>query len=107
MAAATTSGEEAGQRTGTVRVNNQTLAELRALSRDLHQPMSQVLADAIQQYRRRLFWNEFSAAVERLRADPEAWAEEQAERTLWEGTLKDGLEPEAWTDADVAGPVSE
>jgi len=107
MATATTSPERTGQRTCTVRVNNQTLAELRALSRDLHQPMSQVLADAIQQYRRRLFWNEFNAAVERLQADPGAWAEEQAERALWDSTLKDGLEPEVWTDADVASPVSE
>lgn len=34
-----------------------------------------------------------------LKADPEAWAEELAERKLWEATLMDGLDPdERWTE---------
>lgn len=34
-----------------------------------------------------------------LRADPEAWQAELAERALWETTLLDGLEPEeVWTE---------
>ena len=35
-----------------------------------------------------------NAAYAKLRADPEAWAEELAERKLWDNTLADGLEEE-------------
>jgi hypothetical protein len=43
-----------------------------------------------------------------LRADPEAWAEVEAERKLWDATLMDGLDPkERWTEADRAVPSRE
>jgi hypothetical protein len=32
-----------------------------------------------------------NAAFARLKQDPQAWAEELAERALWESTLLDGL----------------
>jgi hypothetical protein len=37
------------------------------------------------------FWDAFAAAYESLRADPDAWAEELAERGLWKTTTMDGL----------------
>ena len=37
-------------------------------------------------------------AYARLRADPQAWAEELAERRLWECTLMDGLEDDPWEE---------
>jgi hypothetical protein len=45
------------------------------------------------EYHKRLL-EETNAAYARPRADPVAWAEELAERALWEVTLADGLEPE-------------
>ena len=34
-----------------------------------------------------------------LRADPEAWRAELAERSIWDAALQDGLDPqEIWTD---------
>lgn len=37
---------------------------------------------------------ETNRAYALLRADKNAWTEERQERTLWEGTLADGLESE-------------
>ena len=45
------------------------------------------------------FWDEVNAGYAALRADPQAWAEEQADRTAMERTLMDGLDPtERWND---------
>lgn len=88
----------------TVRVTGETRAAARELAEKLDVPITQVLADAVEVYQRKVFWDEFNAAVERLQADPQAWAEELSERRLWDGTLKDGLEPEEWTDADFIVP---
>ena len=42
---------------------------------------------------------ETNRAYAALRADPEAWREELAERALWDATLLDGLDAnELWTD---------
>jgi hypothetical protein len=41
--------------------------------------------------RRQRFFEELNAAFATLQADPEAWAEELAERAMWDATLADGL----------------
>jgi hypothetical protein len=51
--------------------------------------MSQLLDDAADALERRLFFDQLSARYEALRADPEAWSEIDAERTLESGTLGD------------------
>jgi hypothetical protein len=48
--------------------------------------------DALEAQRRKDFLEAVAAGVEALRNDPEAWAEEQAERAEWETTSADGLE---------------
>ena len=54
--------------------------------------MHQVLARALDLYQRHRFWQDVNEAYARLRADPKAWAEELAERALWDTALADGLE---------------
>lgn len=44
--------------------------------------------------RRREFFAAYNAAYAALRADPQAWARELAERAELDGTLADGLEDE-------------
>jgi len=62
--------------------------------------MQAVLEKAVEEYRRRHFLERVSLAYERLREDPEAWREMQAENAAWEETLKDGLaQDESWTQA--------
>jgi predicted transcriptional regulator len=93
-------GTRSEARTTTVRVTNETHGSLRELAEELQQPISQVLAAAVEHYRRWVFLEKVNEEYARLWADPVAWAEELAERELLEGTLKDGLEPEEWTDDD-------
>ena len=56
--------------------------------------MQTVLDDAIEQYRRDIFFRELDQDYARLQANPEAWQKELAERQLWDTTLMDGLEKE-------------
>lgn len=56
--------------------------------------MQAVLEEAIQHFQREKLIDEANAAFARLKADPEAWTEELAERALWESTLADGLDKE-------------
>lgn len=76
----------------TVRVNERTHAVLRELVAATGKPLRQVLEDAVDMYRRDLFFADLDATYAKLRADPVAWEEELAERALWESTLADGLD---------------
>lgn len=83
----------------TVPVSEASQRILRELVEQTGQTMSEVLDKAIDAYQRKLFFDQVNAGYAALRADPEAWAEELAERKLWEATLMDGLDPnERWTD---------
>jgi predicted transcriptional regulator len=78
----------------TVRIKEETRTVLRELARQTNQPMQEVLARAVEAYRRQQMLAETNAAYAALRADPELWRAEQAERAAWEATLADGLEAE-------------
>ena len=72
---------------------------LKELAEQTGQPMTDVLDKALDAYRRQVFFEGLKADYAALRSDPEAWAEELAERKLWEATLMDGLDPdERWTE---------
>lgn len=77
--------------TTTVRLAETTRAALRQLAAETGEPMSVVLEKAVEAYRRQCIFEQANAAYAALRSDPEAWAEELAERRAWEGTLADGL----------------
>ncbi len=57
------------------------------------QTMMDVLDKALGEYRRKVFFEQMNAGYAALRADPQAWAEVEAERRLWDATLMDGLDP--------------
>jgi predicted transcriptional regulator len=78
--------------TTTVRVTPETRAVLQALAKESNQSMQSLIAQAVEQYRRQLVLQRANEAYAALRAQPKAWAAEQAERRLWEGTLADDLE---------------
>lgn len=71
------------------------LAELAAAQK---RPMSALLADLIERERRRVFLEGLNADFARLRADPAAWTDYQAEVTSMEGTMMDGLEDDPWVE---------
>jgi hypothetical protein len=73
------------------------------------QSVQQVLDHALEDYRRKVFFKGLAADFAALKADPEAWADELAERDLWDTTSADGLDPdERWTeDGKVIPPAEE
>lgn len=76
----------------TVRISPETHEKLKQLAEESGEPMPAVLDKAIEAYRRRRFLEEVNRSYAALRRDPKAWAEELAERELWDSTLADGLE---------------
>ena len=76
----------------TVRIREETREALRQLANEVGEPMQEVLAKAVEVYRRQHILERANAAYAALRADPEAWQSEQQERREWEATLADGLE---------------
>lgn len=51
--------------------------------------MTQLLDEAVDALERRVFFDEFSARYDELRADPGAWAEIEAEREVESHALRD------------------
>jgi hypothetical protein len=55
--------------------------------------------EALETYRRKALLEAVNAGYAALRADPEAWAEFESERKVWDATLMDGLDPnERWSE---------
>lgn len=78
----------------TIRVPSEIREKLRELAEQEHQPMQEIIARALERYRReRMFEraDEIYAAM-----TPEEWAQEEAERALWDCTLLDGLEDDEY-----------
>jgi predicted transcriptional regulator len=83
----------------TFRISPAARQVLEELAEQTGQTTTEVLERALEVYRRKLFLEQVNAGYAELRADPEAWAEHQAERKLWDATLMDGLNPdERWTE---------
>jgi hypothetical protein len=78
--------------TTTIRISEKTHAVLRDLAAAEGKPMADLVAQAIERYRRERLLDAHNAAYAALRADPQAWAEYEEELRVWDVTLKDGLE---------------
>ena len=77
-----------------VRIDLATHGVLARIARATHMSMTDALAVAVEEQRRRMIMDAFDAGYAQLRGDPEAWAKETAERELWDSTNNDGLKDE-------------
>ncbi len=77
--------------TSTVRISEQAHANLREIAAETGEAMADILAKAIEDYRRKVFIEQFNAAYAKVHEDAKAEREESAERELWDSTLLDGL----------------
>lgn len=77
-----------------VRIREETRATLRELERATGERTPELLARAVDQFRRSLILAETNVAYEALRHDEAAWQELTAERAEWEPTLADGTADE-------------
>jgi predicted transcriptional regulator len=75
--------------TATVRVGDDALAVLHDLARAEGLSQQAIVERALETYRRAKLLEATNAAFEAWRSNPEAWAEEQAERALWDGASAD------------------
>ncbi len=78
----------------TVQITDDVQGKLRELAEQEHESIATIIALAVERYRReRMFEraDEIYAAM-----TPEEWAEENAERALWDCTLMDGLEDDEY-----------
>lgn len=83
----------------TVPISEASHRLLKELAEQTGQTMMDALDKAVDAYRRKVFFDQMNAGYAELRADPEAWREHLAERSLWDSTLMDGLDPEErWTE---------
>jgi hypothetical protein len=69
------------------------------LSEWTDQTTMELLAQALEDYHRKLFFEKMNDRYAELHGDSEAWAEHLAERKQLETTMMDGLTPdENWTE---------
>lgn len=80
----------------TVRVTEVTHRTLQALAARAGEPMTVVLARAVERYRREQLLRDANDAWAAIKADPVAWREMKDEDKIWDATLMDGLEDEPW-----------
>ena len=75
-----------------IRVEQATHKKLRALASRTGGTMPQLVAAAVEELERKLFWEQVNQEFALLRDDPKSWKHELAERAAWDATLSDGLE---------------
>ena len=79
-------------RSTTIRVSLETRDKLKEITERTGESMQSVVDRAIEELRRRDFWDRTNSAFAALRKDDDAWRAEQKERSEWDQTLADGLE---------------
>jgi len=83
----------------TIPISDASHQLLNKLAEETGQTTLEVINNALDAYRRELFFRQMDAGYAELRDDSKAWAEHQAERKLWDAALLDGLDPdEHWTE---------
>lgn len=81
-------------RDATVRIDKRTDDVLSDLARSAGMDKKQVLAESVEMMRRQRLLDSLCEGYRALRNDKQGWAEEQAERALWETASLNGLENE-------------
>jgi predicted transcriptional regulator len=80
---------DGGRYMPTTRISDRGLMTLRQLAEESSEPQPAILDEALEDLRRKRFFQQFNRQYADLRADPTAWGEEQAERRLWDQTSAD------------------
>jgi hypothetical protein len=87
-----------------VRISERTRETLREMARSQQESMQAVLERAVEEYRRKKFFEDLDAAYAELQKDPETWASYQTELKVWDATLMDGLDnDEDWSADGIPG----
>lgn len=79
--------------TTTIRISTDAREKLHAMAEAEGKSMQWVLEKAVELYRRQQVLLAANAAYASLRESEPAWNEIEVERSTWDATLADGLEP--------------
>jgi predicted transcriptional regulator len=74
----------------TTRISDEGLMTLRQIAEVSSRSQPEILDEALEDLRRKRFFQQFNQQYAALRADDDAWDQEQAERRLWDQTSADG-----------------
>jgi hypothetical protein len=75
-----------------IRVSKNTHKLLRELAAQSKTSIGAIVDRAVEEFRRKQFWEEYTEGYARLAGQTEEWQEYQEEMRAWEATLADGLE---------------
>ncbi len=75
-----------------IRVSEETHASLGRLAAETGLSMQEIADFAVEELRRKRLLQAANEAFAALRADKEAWADAEMERSDWDATLSDGLD---------------
>jgi hypothetical protein len=79
----------------TVRIDPATHTALTEIAKAKHIPLAEALRRSVELLRREVFFEQMNAGYLALRADPDAWAEEQRDVDEWDRTAaNDGVDDE-------------
>jgi predicted transcriptional regulator len=78
--------------THTIKIDPEAHERLRRLAESEGQTMQQVASKAIEEFELSRFFDKCDEAYAALRANPQLWRQELAERAEWDVILLDGLE---------------
>lgn len=82
----------------TIQISPQAQSVINELSLKTALPTGEVVARALDELRRKLLFEEANRTLADLQQQPEAWRKIEQEDAAWDVTLKDGLEPEDWSE---------
>ena len=80
----------------TVRISNQAYIELRDLAKISSKPMTELLEEAIEDLKRKKFFQEFQQSYASLMNESDAASSYKNEVKIFDHPLMDGMEPEEW-----------
>jgi hypothetical protein len=75
-----------------IRVSKTTHDVLRDLAARSKTSIGVIVDQAVEEFQRKRFWEEYNDGYAKLASQPEAWRDYQEEVRTWETTLDDGLE---------------
>ncbi len=78
-----------------VRINERTYKVINEIAGQSGKSKQEILDNAVEEYRRKLFLMEANKAYSALRNNQEKWQEEIQEREEWDATLEDSLKNES------------
>lgn len=72
------------------RISPETHSKVVRIAAETGKTQQEVIDLAVGNYEREMFLQQMNEGFARLRANPEAWQEEETEREEWDDTLADG-----------------